>query len=294
MNAHNNPNHHVSDTDFKTYTKAYDTAIAKAHTLAREYHHLPPARRDRDRFEQIGQAFAAAAALSREHWSYRCRLEHDRLEHLVKSGAPISPADLAPYASPHAVAGMRATEGWQYASMLADAWGCPGEMSIPLEEMPVLKPDIPANNYYDGSQFSNSWSAGSGYMHPGYTQSGYASYMAEAATASKYKPRSRLNSTASLGPAASVDSHASSHTHSGISHHLQNSRSNLALAGGNASGAGRRRTSVVSLVPELERRASSIHEEPVETRPPVVLRKAKRYRERSNSNNTPATAIAVA
>jgi hypothetical protein len=285
--AHNNPNHHISDADFKTYTKQYDTAIAKAHTLAREYHHLPPARRDRNRFEQIGQAFAAAAAISREHWSFRCMLEKERLEALINSGAPISPAELAPFASPHAVAGMRATEGWQYASMLADAWGCPGEMNIPLEEMPVLKPDVPAGYYDPSAQFSNNYNMSGGYAHPGYSQSGYASYMAEAATAPKYKPRNRLDSTTSMG-AVSVDSHAhsvSSHTHSGISHHLQNSR------------PGHRHASTISLVPQLERRTSSIHEEPMETRPPVVLRKAKKYRERSNSANTapaPGTTIAAA
>ena len=305
--------HRASDEEFKSYAKKYDMAIARAHTLAREYHHLPPSKRDRARFEEIGNAFAAAARISRDQWSYRCKLEKERLEALLARGGPtgdISSEETS--TSMHTVAGARASEGWQYASMLADAWGMKEEMAMPLEDMPVLRPTYPtATTASHSSYYSDR--ASSGYLHPGYTQSGYASYMSQqgsgsgelahprtttTTTAAAY--RDRIDSNASAAP--SLDSYAhssSSHTHSGISHTLQHSKSHQTFTGAASASAaattpaavgsttassfrhsGYHSSPLKSGTPELTKRSSV--EEPV-TRAPIVLSKGRRYRERGSS-----------
>ncbi|KAG8830629.1 hypothetical protein FRC20_008314 [Serendipita sp. 405] len=142
------------DDEFKAYTRTYDATITRAHQLAREYHHLPPSKRDRQGYEKVGRAFAEAAKVSRVQWTLRCELEKERLETLLSPPPSSSKEEKkerkrqveaeanGEYTSLHRIAGARAREGWEYASMLAEAWGVSEDVAVkePLEEMAVLKP----------------------------------------------------------------------------------------------------------------------------------------------------------
>jgi hypothetical protein len=305
------PQQSVSDQEFKVYTKNYETAISKAHSLAREYHHLPPASRDRQRFEHVGQSFAAAARLSREHWSYRCQLEKERLETLVASGTTMSQADVsAQDLSPHRVAGMRATEGWQYATMLADAWGAKEEMATPLEDMLTLKPNPPTFSPYGASSSFSNLGYSSGYMHPGYAPGVFASYATQAVdpTIDPAVPGSQSRSRVGSNASKASDAYsASTHTNSGALYSLKHSQSHGALSSsgkpshGYASSSLNKRRSGIDLsdssepIPPLPtapvgRTSFSTIEEPT-TRAPIKLTKGRRYKERAGESAPAAVAV---
>ncbi|KAG8822663.1 hypothetical protein FRC17_009494 [Serendipita sp. 399] len=170
------------DEEFKAYTRTYDLLIAKAHTLAREYHHLPVAKRDREGYERVGKAFAEAARASREQWTMRCALERERMKTEGMGAAMMSV---------HRLAGTRACEGWEYASMLADAWGVSEEMNVPLDEMPhqpqphsygptmASSVPYPMEEVADVNEFGGYGYGGGGYVHPGYDRTAYAEYVAQ-------------------------------------------------------------------------------------------------------------------
>ncbi|KAG8808924.1 hypothetical protein FRC17_003699 [Serendipita sp. 399] len=170
------------DEEFKAYTRTYDLLIAKAHTLARDYHHLPVAKRDREGYERVGKAFAEAARASREQWTMRCALERERMK---TEGMGMG----ATMMSVHRLAGTRACEGWEYASMLADAWGVSEEMNVPLDEMPhqpqphsygpASSVPYPMEEIADVNEFGGYGYGGGGYVHPGYDRTAYAEYVAQ-------------------------------------------------------------------------------------------------------------------
>lgn len=273
-------------------------AIAKAHALAREYHHLPPAKRDRPRFEHIGHAFAAAARISREQWSYRCRSEKEHLEALLESthGRPSEADIMGDEFSIHRVAGARATEGWQYSSMLANAWGMNEEVAEPLEDMPILKPKYPTSHSPSSSSSSPYYGdRAPAYLHPGYSQGGYASYISQPAAAStgefaspKPPPRDRIDSGASTAPSLESYAHSgSSHTHSGLSHGLHQSKSHPVFSTPSTAttSAPLSHSTKSNHVPSSFK--SAVVEETV-VRPPIKLTKGKRYRERGAAAITAA------
>jgi hypothetical protein len=131
-----------TDEDFKAYAREYDASIAYAHSLARNYHYLPLEKRDRPRFDKVGKAFANAADVSRQHHSLRC--SHERTREMNRDG-PSTPEEwkkVMEYERDR-VAARRATEGWEYASVLAEAWGCKDE-SKPLEIEPWAVYQLPS------------------------------------------------------------------------------------------------------------------------------------------------------
>lgn len=161
--------------------------------------------------------------MSRQHWEERCRLEKERLERIANGED--HDADVDPNAaSPHRVAGMRATEGWQYASMLADAWGCSTEISAPLEEMPTLEP-VWADSLAHEMEFGNLQGYGDAYggyksVHPAYF-SGHSSLRGSNTPrgSPKMGESSKLGHGYGGSPSASIESLSqSSHTHSAPSH----------------------------------------------------------------------------
>jgi hypothetical protein len=278
-------------------------AIARAHALAREYHHLPPIKRDRPRFEHIGRAFAAAARISREQWSYRCKLEKERLEALLESthGQPSEVDVMGDEFSLHRVAGARATEGWQYSSMLASAWGVNEEVAEPLEDMPVLKPTYPIA--YSSSSLPAYYGDGSpAYIHPGYTQGNYASYLSQPTAAasngnfasSKPPPaRGRFDSSAST--TSSLESHArpgSSHTHN-LSHGLHPSNSHPALPTPTPPPTTTAPLNLSNQSNYVPSRLKSALVEETAVRAPIKLTKGRRYRERGGSLGDAAAATAA-
>lgn len=163
--------------------------------------------------------------------------------------------------STHRIAGARATEGWQYASMLADAWGIKDEVE-PLEDMPVLKPVYPTAR---SSSFYSDRNGGPSYLHPGYSQANYTTYASPGPTR---RDRMDSNASAALSLADSQHHSTSSHTHSGFSHSLNHSQSHHTLSKSNYLSSPLKSNSGV--------------EETV-TRAPIVLTKGRKYRERGNS-----------
>jgi hypothetical protein len=222
-------------------------------------------------------------------------LEKERLEALLEStGGRPSEADIVgDEFAIHRVAGTRATEGWQYASMLADAWGIKEEVAEPLEEMPILKPTYPTTSYSSSPSSSYYGDRAQTYLHPGYTQGGYASYVSQPVAASstdypipKAPSRDRIDSSASASPSLESNE-SSSHTHSGLSHGLQHSQSHQTpsvLASPSSYSA------QSSYVPSPLK--STMVEETV-GRAPIKLTAGKLYRERGNSLGG-AAAVTVA
>jgi hypothetical protein len=132
-----------TDEDFKAFAREYDAAICYAHSLARNYHHLPADKRDQSGFDKVGKAFANAAYISRQHHTFRCQLGRTREMSREAPSPPEEVSDQDMKYERDRAAASRATEGWEYASMLAEAWRCKDE-SKPLQGEPWVVYQLPS------------------------------------------------------------------------------------------------------------------------------------------------------